>query len=58
MIGKIEEVKQTHFNSRMDCHDLEDINHLGAGLKRCVRGFCADRLVETIWMVILQLGEV
>ncbi len=52
------EDKQTHLNSRTDCHHLEDIEHLDAGLERLVRGFCADRLVETIWMVRLQLGEV
>ncbi len=49
---------ETHFDGRTDCHNLEDIDHLGAGLERLVRRFCADGFVETVLMVGLQFGEV
>jgi hypothetical protein len=56
--GKTKKVDRIYLNFRLDCHYLEDINHIGADLERCIRRHCADRFEETVWMVILQSGEV
>jgi hypothetical protein len=58
MTRKLLEVDRTYFNSRLDFHHLKDIKHLGAGLERFIWDYCADRPVETVWVVGLQLGEV